>query len=214
MNSKAHPTARHLNVFFTTFAWLMVMTICPSDAVAQWGGAVRGQMGFGGDKLASVQYSDGSESDLKLGTYFSFTAGPVVEVWASGPNALELQGMVGWSGWSTGPENTDDRLKLNRFPVELLAFYGYRIPSRDMMLRVGGGVTYHIGGGVSGSGSFDGLDIGIDNALGGTGEVAVVFGILAAGLRYTHMSNTVEGTPASLDASSVGLFLGLTTPRN
>ncbi len=125
----------------------------------------------------------GRWSGLKLGTYASLTVGPVFEAWSSGPSSVELQGMVGWSGWSTGPENTDDRLKLNRFPVELLAFYGYRVPERDMLLRFGGGVTYHLGGGVSGSGSLDGYELDIDNALGGTAEVSAVFGILSAGLR-------------------------------
>lgn len=98
--------------------------------------------------------------------------------------------------------------------VGLLAFYEYRIPAREVTLRFGGGARYHIGGGVRESGSLEGLDFGIDNALGGSAEVSVVYGILSGGLRYTPMRNSVEGISAPLNASSVGLFLGLTTPRN
>lgn len=211
MNGEVRPATPFPGYFSTALAWFLAMAILPSDAEAQWGGEFRGQMGFGGDELASVQYSDGSASDLRLGKYFTVAVGPVFEAWSSGPSSVELQGMVGWSTWSTGPENTEDRLKLNRFPVELLAFYGYRVPARDMRLRFGGGVTYHLGGGVSGSGSLEGNDVDIDNALGTTGEVAMVSGILSAGLRYTRMSPSVEGR--TMDGSSVGLFFGLTTPR-
>lgn len=185
-----------------------------SSAEAQWGGEVRCQMGFGGDRIGTVQYSDGSTSDLRLGTYFSFTIGPSFQLLSSARSLLELQAMAGWSGWSTGPGNTDDRLKLNRFLVELLAFYGRRVPGRDVMLRVGGGGTWHVDGGISGSGGLDNVSMSMDNALGGVGEVSLITGILSAGVRYTHMSNAVEGFPASLSGSSVGLYLGLTTPRS
>lgn len=182
-------------------------------ATAQWGGEARIQMGFGGDELASVEYSDGTQSDLTLGTYFSFLIGPSVQAWSSGASSLELQAMLGWAGWATGPENTEDRLKLNRFPVELLAFYGYRFPNRDMMLRIGGGATYHIGGGVSGSGALDGYDLDIDNALGGTGEAGLAFGIVTTGVRYTYMKPAIEGLPDPMDGSQLAFFVGIMTPR-
>ena len=214
MSRYAGRTTRYRTTLAAPVAVVVALVMLPVPGQAQWGLEGRMQMGFGGDELGTVEYSNGSSSALKLGTYFSFLAGPIFEAWRSGASSLELQGMVGWSGWATGPENTDDRLKLNRFPVEALAFYGYRMPARDMQLRIGGGVTYHLAGGVSGSGSLDGLDIGIDKALGGTGEVGLVYGILSMGLRYTHLSATVEGLPASLDGSSIAIFGGLTTPRN
>ena len=101
----------------------LAFLVFPAELFAQWGGEFRAQMGLGGDPIAGVQYSDGSDSDLKLGTYFSVTAGPSFDLWSSEDAALELQAMIGWAGWSTGPENTEDRLTLNRFPAELLLFY-------------------------------------------------------------------------------------------
>lgn len=186
-----------------TLGMLMATMAMPGSAEAQWGAELRGQMGIGGDELASVQYSDGSESSLKMGTYFAFSLGPILEVWSSARHAVELQGMVGWATWSTGPDNTEDRLTLSRFPLDLLAFYGYRLPARDMMLRFGGGVTYHLIGGVGGSGSLDAVDVGIENSLGFTAETTLIFGVISTGVRYTQMDNTIDGVPGSVNGSSV-----------
>ncbi|MGI9628070.1 MAG: hypothetical protein ACR2QM_14625 [Longimicrobiales bacterium] len=192
---------------------LLALVFSPTSAQAQWGAEVRGHMGFGGDEVANVTYTDGSDSNLKLGTYFSFSAGPIFEAWSSGENKIELQGMVGWAGWSTGPENTEDRLSLNRFPLDAMAYYARGFPERDMLFRIGGGMTYHLIGGVGGSGSLDAVEMGIENAAGAVAEVTAVFGILSGGIRYTRMNNALDQVSASLDGSSVGLYLGLTTPR-
>lgn len=185
----------------------------PQSAQAQWGAEMRGQMSLGGDEIASVEYSDGSDSSLKMGTYFSVTAGPSFQFWSSGQSMAEVQAMVGWAGWSTGPENTDDRLSLHRFPAELLVFYGYRLPDRDVSLRFGGGVAYHVVGGLSGSGSLEGFEMGVDNSVGPVAEASAIFGILSGGLRYTYMNNSVEGFADPLSGSSISLFLGITNPR-
>ncbi len=186
----------------------------PGDLHAQWGGEVRAQMGLGGDAIAGVQYSDGSDSDLKLGTYFSLMAGPIFEAWSADNAAVELQGMVGWAGWSTGPENTEDRLSLNRFPVELLAFYRYSLPGRDTSIRIGGGMAHHFVRDVGGSGSLENFALGVDDSTGPVAEVSVVFGIVSAGLRYTHMENIVEGIGDPLGGGSMGFYVGLTNPRH
>lgn len=195
---------------------VLLMVLLPSSAFAQWnsrwGGEIRMQAGIGGDQLASVQYSDGTQSELKMGTYNSVTVGPILELWSSGPSSIEAQAMVGWVGSSTGPESTDDRLRLNRFPLELLAFYGHRLPGRDVTLRLGGGISYHFGGGVNGTGSLEGTEIDMGNAVGGTAELTAIFGILSTGLRYTRMNVTVD--QESMDASTIALFIGMTHPRN
>jgi hypothetical protein len=194
-------------------AALLALMALPSVGTAQWGGGVRAQMGFGGDELIRLEYTDGSESSLHLGKYLGISAGPIFEAWNSGQSSLELQAMVGWSWLTTGPQKTDDRLKLSRFPVDLLAFYGYRVPELDLPLRFGGGATYHLANRVRGSGSLDAYKVDFDNALGFTGEVAMVRGTFTAGIRYTQMDATVKGAPLTMDASSFGLFVGITTPR-
>src|SRR5690606_18128500 len=103
------------------------------------------------------------------------------QVWSSGPTFLELQALIGWSGWSTGPQNTDDRLRLNRIPLELLSVYGYRVPQSDMVLRLGGGSTYYLLNKVRGTGSLKGYTTDFDNSLGFTGEVSAIFASLSVG---------------------------------
>lgn len=192
---------------------LLAVAITPLRAEAQWGGEVRAQMGFGGDKLITVAYSDDSESSLYLGKYLSLNLGPSYQAWTSGPASIELQALVGWSWWSTGPQNTDDRLKISRFPLDLLAFYGYRIPDTNLMLRIGGGAGYHLATRIRGSGSVEDYKVDFDNAVGYTGEFSIISGTFTAGVRYTTMENTLKGTSLTMDASSLGLFVGITSPR-
>ncbi|HEX7117235.1 MAG TPA: hypothetical protein VF212_00500 [Longimicrobiales bacterium] len=213
MHHEARPAFHRIHRLLPAIACLLAIAALPAPAAAQWGGELRLQMGWGGDNLGTVEYSDGSESDLRLGTYFTAVAGPVFEAWSSGPHSVELQALAGWSGWSTGPQNTDDRLKLNRFPLEVMAFYGRHLPDGITMIRVGAGATYHFAGGVSGSGRLEGTELDIDPALGFTTDASVVWGALTAGLRYTHMNPTVEGIADPLDGSSLGIYVGFTTPR-
>lgn len=81
------------------------------------------------------------------------------------------------------------------------------------MVRFGGGATYHLGGKVRGTGSLDDYERDFDNSLGFTGEVSMVRGSFTAGVRYTPMDVTVDGFSVPLDGSSLGLFVGITTPR-
>lgn len=150
MKGEVHPVRGRVRHGSIALAWFLAIVLLPSAAEAQWSGEVRAQLGFGGDELVSVEYSDGSESGLHLGKYMSISAGPIYELWSFGPGSLELQAMIGWAGWSTGPQNTDDRLKLSHFPVDFLAFYGLRSPVSDVMVRFGGGATYHLGAKVRG----------------------------------------------------------------
>ena len=180
-------------------------------AAPELGGELRMQMGAGGDKIATVTYSDGSKSDLTLGTYFTMAIGGAVTPFSFGPHALDFEALVGWASWSTGPENTDDRMKLGRVPLELLGFYRLRLPSASPLeLRLGGGAAYQLVGSVVGTGSLERVSMDVDNALGWVAEARLVWGVLAGGLRYTKMDYRVAGS--SLDASSVGVVLGVVFP--
>ncbi len=201
-----HGTTR-VPALLTALLILYLLAVLPRTAHAQWGAELRTQMGFGGDALPSVTYPDGGSSDLTLGKLFTVTLGPSYALWRSGGSALVLQAMAGWSRWNTGPKDTDDRLEINRFPVEALALYTQRLGYKDWVLRVGGGGVYHIGGGVSGSGSFKGYELDIDNAFGMAGEVSVVSGMLSLGVRYTHIQPVVEGV--GMNGSSIGVFVSM-----
>ena len=43
----------------------LALALTPGIAQAQWGGEIRGQMGIGGDEIASVTYSDGMDAVLE-----------------------------------------------------------------------------------------------------------------------------------------------------
>lgn len=196
-----------------TILCLLAIAFTPLRAEAQWGGEVRAQYGMGGDEIITVTYSDESTSTLKLGKYVSINLGPSFQAWSSGPSSLELQALAGWSWWTTGPQNTEDRLKLSRFPLDLLAFYGLRFPDSDRMLRIGGGAGYHLGTRVRGVGSVKDFKVDFDNAVGFTGEISIISGTFTAGLRYTSMENKIKDQQITLDASSFGIFVGITTQR-
>lgn len=201
-----HGTTR-VPALLTALLILYLLAVLPRTAHAQWGAELRTQMGFGGDALPSVTYPDGGSSDLTLGKLFTVTLGPSYALWRSGGSALVLQAMAGWSRWNTGPKDSDDRVEINRFPVEALAFYTQRLGYKGWVLRVGGGGVYHIGGGVRGSGSLEGYELDIDNAFGAAGEVSVVSGMLSLGVRYTRIRPVVEGV--GMDGSSIGLFVSM-----
>ena len=169
-------------------------------------------MGFGGEKIAQVKYSDGSSSDLSLGTYFFLGLGGIYSPWRWQRMGLDLELLAGYASWSTGPDHTDDRLGLARFPVEALAYYRYVLSDAkggEMLLKVGGGASYHLIGGVSGTGSLEGANLNFDNAFGGVAEASVTYTILALGMRYTPMKYRTTGEGQRLDASSVGVFFSV-----
>jgi hypothetical protein len=184
----------------------------PPTSKSDFGGELRGYMGFGGEKIGEVEYSDGSRSDLTLGTYFFLGVGGIYSPWRWGDAGLDLEVLAGYASWSTGPENTDDRLRLSRFPLEALAYYRHVLSDTEgaeMLLRVGGGVSLHLIGGVSGSGSLEDVDLDFDNAVGGVAELALVYTVVAGGFRYVPMSYRISGSGRELGADSFGLFLSL-----
>lgn len=182
-----------------------------TSASPELGGELRMQMNAGGDTLATVTYTDGSKSALKLGTYFTAALGGSITPFRAGAHAFDIQGLVGWSTWSTGPENTDDRLALSRFPLELLGCYRWRLPvSGPWEVRVAGGASYQLIGSASGTGSLDNISVDVDNALGWVADVGVVWGIVGMGVRYTNMRLQVGSS--TFDGSSIGATLGLVFP--
>lgn len=182
-------------------------------AAPEVGGELRMQLHFGGDSIATVGYSDGSESDLDAGDYLTFGAGVTLIPVRVQDHALELGLFAGVGSWSTGPENTDDRLQLFRFPVELLAGWRINFPHESLALRVAAGLEYQFVTGVRGTGSLEGeVDLDLDDALGWVAEVRANWELLALGLRYTRMSYEAPAHGVAFDASSIGVVVGLVFP--
>lgn len=177
------------------------------------GGNLRLGFDFGGEKLATVKYSDGSASDLKVATFMTLGLGATLIPLRHDIHALQLDASVAFAGWNTGPDTgkSNDSLSLNRFPLELIA--SYRIDLGPFVsLRAGAGIAYHLVTGVNGSGSLKHIQLDVGNALGAVGELSVLYRILGFHLRYTSMKYTFVATGAEMDASSVGLAMTLFFP--
>jgi hypothetical protein len=147
---------------------------------------------FGGDRLLSVTYSDGSSSDILAGQGFTLFGGVAAkDLLALGPIAIDLQGTVGVK-YSTIQEATNADASFFRFPLEILVL------ARWEGLRVGLGPAYHFANSFSGSGALAGYNFGLDNALGLTVQLDYLFlkhwGI---GARYTSISYQPELVGAS-----------------
>ena len=183
----------------------------------KWGVELRLQAGTGGDEIASVMYSDGSTSDLKAGRSDITTFGVIYSPWASGAHALDTTLLLGYGSASTGPENTDDRLRLGRWIAETLIQYRYRPARSKLGVRAGGGAAYHLIGKLWGTGALDDVRIEVGSApalvLEAVGDYYFApSGVVGLGVRYTNQRLTIVGR--ELDAWSVGIVIsGAIVPR-
>ena len=87
----------------------------------------------GGDELATLEFVDGDDADIKAGGLISFAGGLGYQLPAS---PLYLQGTVGYHFDSVNAENAD--ATFSRIPLELLAFY------KADKFRIGGGLSYQL----------------------------------------------------------------------
>jgi hypothetical protein len=147
---------------------------------------------FGGDRLLSLTYTDGSTSDIRAGQGISAFGGAVArDLFNLGPVAIDLQGTVGVK-YSTIREATNADADFYRFPLELLAF------ARWEGLRAGIGPAYHFENSFSGSGVLAPDDFSFDNALGVTAQIDYIFlGHWGIGARYTSISYQPQLTGVS-----------------
>ena len=151
--------------------------------------------------------------ELRLGKHFFIGLGFIVSPWHSGRHAAEVEGLGGFSSWSTGTDATSDRLTSYGVPLNLLAFYRYELrasgPDVPIYLRAGGGLSYSVGQGIGSFGNYSGIDYDIDNAFGAVLEGSFIYAVVGAGLRYTRISSHIAGDDASIDMSSVAAFVSL-----
>jgi hypothetical protein len=156
-------------------------------------------LGFdaGGDKMATVQYENGDDNDIKAGEIANLNIGVIIQ---NGTSDFETQFTIGWKFDSSSAENGD--LSFNRYPIELLQFYK---PGR---FRFGGGITYQMNPSLDGSGFASDIKVDFDNALGFVLQGDFLFDLYYAGLRYTNIEYEVENYESKVGGDSVGLVLG------
>ncbi|HVM31759.1 MAG TPA: outer membrane beta-barrel protein [bacterium] len=162
---------------------------------------------FGGDKLLSVTYSDGSKSDVYAGQGFSAFGGVAAQGLIDlSPITLDLQATLGVK-YSTISDASNASLDYFRFPLELLAFVHWRD------LRVGAGPVYHFGNSFTGSGTLSPYTFTFDNAFGVTAQADYTFGqhwnigVRFTSITYQSPSNGIGKTNGDNVGGELSYFL-------
>jgi len=189
-------------------ALLAVAALCafPAAAAAQADGApipvnrgphlafvLESRLEAGGDRVATVQFEDGSEQHVVSGQGATFAAGAQLRPRVGSPFAVRAT--AGVKFMTTKATNAD--IYLLRVPLELVGTYDF---AGDF--HVGGGYVRHTALRFHGGGIAD--DVKFKDANGGTVEL----GWRWVALAYTKIDYTDE-FGNRYDASNVGLVLTL-----
>lgn len=148
-----------------------------------------GDLEYGGDRVATVSYEDGSTQDVRAGQGVSLAVGAHYR----GDSPISLRGTLGYKYVTTAASNAD--ISLSRVVMEVLANYAW-----DNGWWAGVGVTHHTNVRFKGDGF--GPDVDFDDATGPTFEL----GWRWIALSYTKLDYTSE-FGGTVDASSFGLTL-------
>jgi hypothetical protein len=152
---------------------------------------------FGGDKLATAQFTNGSSDSIKAGELAYLGVGGS---FITDSRDIEVEVTLSYKFRNISANNGD--IKFTRYPLETLVFY--RFPK----YRLGGGLTYHLSPKVSGSGVASNINGSFDDSLGFVlqGDYLITQKV-SVGARYTNIKYKVGG--ASFDGSSVGVTAGM-----
>lgn len=151
---------------------------------------------FGGDDLATVEYTNGDSTTLHAGGLILFGLGIDHQF----GNQWEIQSSINYHFDRANAENGD--VTFQRFPLDVLGFY------RSGSHRFGGGITYHMNPefeidvpGAHGTVSFD-------DAIGGVIEYDYFFTpSISLGLRGTLIDYKSSDVEDSVNGNYVGLML-------
>ncbi|MFL6551557.1 MAG: hypothetical protein ACJ8OJ_22915 [Povalibacter sp.] len=146
---------------------------------------------YGGDDIASVNFTDGSSQDIKAGQGISLAMGAHYRSSADSP--FSVRGTVGYKYVTTAATNAD--ISISRTVFEVLGNYAW-----DNGWWVGAGITRH--NNIKFDGDGFGPNVRFDDATGPTVEL----GWRWIALSYTQLDYTDE-LGYEWDASSLGITL-------
>ena len=152
---------------------------------------------FGGDKLATVQFSDGSTEDIKGGGLVQLYGGVEFRL----GDQVSAQATVGYhvddtSGASNGS------VRFSRIPVDLLLLY--RVNDK---VRLGGGVQLANSPEVKGSGVASNIHLEFENATGAIIEGEYLFTPqVGMKVRYVSEKFKVKNSNVEADGNHLGLL--------
>ncbi|WP_182915726.1 outer membrane beta-barrel protein [Massilia cavernae] len=120
---------------------------------------------FGGDRLATTSYTNGTSANIRAGSGLQLAAGAEYRL----SPLFSLQGTVGYHIHFT-PEASNGDADFSRIPVELIAYY-----HANEKWRVGGGMRFVRNAKLSGSGFASGLDESFDDTTSGIVEAEYLY---------------------------------------
>ena len=112
---------------------------------------------FGGDTVVSVGVTGGGSSSRSIKANDGIFVGGGASI-LTDSKELEVELAASYKFFTIHAQNGD--IDWNVLPLDALVFY--RLPN----VRLGGGLTYHLGPTLKGSGAANGLDAKYDDALG------------------------------------------------
>lgn len=152
---------------------------------------------FGGDTLINVTFTDGSTQSIRANELLSLGGGVSI---VNDAGDIETELTLSYKFRTVTASNGD--VTFSRWPLDALVFY--RLPD----LRLGGGLTFHLGPELSGSGFAGGLNLNFDDALGLLLQADYrVTPKINLGVRYTSLDYKlrVNGASATVRSNGVGI---------
>ena len=147
-----------------------------ADGPGHTGFVAGGALGYGGDKIATVLFSDGSTQNINAGQGVEIDAG--LHHWFA-DSPIDVRGTVGYKYVTTKAQNVD--IHLSRVPMDLIATYHF-----EHGLRAGVGLSHHA------SIKLDGGGIAPNLAFKPANGLALEFGWKYVVARATLMDYTDE----------------------
>ncbi len=160
-----------------------------------------GKLGFdfGGDKLVTAYFTDGSTKSLYANEGFFAGAGVSIR---DPDSELEIEAALSFKASSITASNGD--VTWVRWPLDLLAFY------RQPSYRVGAGVTFHLHPRVRASGAAAGADLQFSPALGLLLQADYLLrDNVALGARYTNIEYRLTDGGASARSDGIGIVFSV-----
>ena len=151
----------------------------------------------GGDKLATVTFSNGDTQSIRAneGLY----AGGGISVLNDDKN-LEFLGTINVKYAAVHADNED--ITWTRVPIDALLFY------RTQSFRFGGGLTFQLSPKLKASGQVANSNVNVDNAVGLLLQGDYLLGKVNIGLRATLVDFKANGVTAK--GNGVGITFGIT----
>jgi hypothetical protein len=154
---------------------------------------------FGGDTLATVQFSDGTTDSIKAGGLAHVYAGAEFKV----GTAMAIQATLGYHVDDTR-SSSNGSLRFSRYPVDLIALY-----SLNERVRLGAGAQIVGSAKLAGSGVASAVAVDFQSSTGALVEAEYLFTPnLGAKLRFVSHTYKPKGSGISVDGNHVGLMLG------